>query len=94
MARAKQGMVSFKVDRELLALLRAVPNRSEFIRAAVLQALDSTCPLCAGSGILQPQQRRRWSEFAASHPFTECGRCHEQVLTCDGRAVGHSCGRR
>ena len=94
MASAKHEMVSFKVDHELMRLLQRVENRSAFIRAAVLAALDSACPLCGGSGILQPHQRQIWDAFSHSHPQAECGRCHEQVFTCDGRPVQHDCRSR
>lgn len=89
MGRART--ISFKADADLAALLGSVRNRSEFIRAAVLAALDSSCPLCRGSGVLGPQQRREWDAFAASHPRLECGRCHEQVLSCAGRPTRHAC---
>jgi len=36
----KQELVSFKVDAELADMLRRMPNKSQFIRKAVLQALD------------------------------------------------------
>ncbi len=95
MAASKHEMISFKADGELLRLLGRVENRSAFIRTALLAALDSACPLCSGSGILQPHQREIWNAFSHSHPQAECGRCHEQVFTCDGRTVHHDCkGKR
>ena len=42
----KQEIITFKVDASLWQRLRAIPNRSEFIRAAVQAALAGTCPLC------------------------------------------------
>ena len=56
--RRKQEIVTFKVDEPLWEAMKGIPNRSEFIRAAILSALDSVCPLCKGSGILTPDQRR------------------------------------
>jgi hypothetical protein len=82
MARAKNDIITFKVDDALLDALRGVPNRSEFIRNAVLSALDSACPLCKGTGILSAQQRIHWAEFARDHEVVECGDCHEFHLTC------------
>ena len=84
-------IISFKVDHDLAELLKHVRNRSEFIRGAILAALGKTCPLCNGSGILDDAQRGRWTAFTASHPLTECGRCHETVFTCDGKPVRHDC---
>ena len=38
--------ITFKVEQELLQQLGGIPNRSEFIRNALLLALGSLCPLC------------------------------------------------
>ena len=89
-ARASR-MISFKADPELAAALSGVRNRSEFIRAALLAALESSCPLCAGTGILDQRQRRQWDAFAASHPQLECGRCHERIFSCAGKPAKHGC---
>lgn len=78
----KAEIVTFKVDGSLLAALRAVPNRSEFIRTAVLAALDSACPLCNGTGVLTLNQRKHWKAFAADHAVEQCGRCHEFRVVC------------
>jgi len=94
MTTDKSETISFKVDAELMAALAGVANRSEFIRSALLAALRNACPLCNGSGILRPQQRHPWDEFAASHPRAECERCHARVFTCEGRPVDHACRPR
>jgi hypothetical protein len=78
----KQSVISLKVDEALLEALRPIPNRSEFIRDAILAALDSTCPLCGGTGILSAGQKEHWDQFARNHNLTECNRCHEVHLTC------------
>ena len=62
--------------------MQGIQNRSEFIRAAILAALDSVCPLCKGSGILTPDQRRHWESFAKTHSLEECGDCHAVHLVC------------
>lgn len=94
MTTDKSETISFKVDPALMALLAGVENRSEFIRSALLAALRNACPLCNGSGILRPQQRHLWDDFAASHPPAECGRCHARVFTCEGKPVDHACRAR
>jgi hypothetical protein len=60
MADRKQKIITFKADRHFLKALDGIHNRSDFIRSAVLAALESTCPLCRGTGILTPDQKRRW----------------------------------
>jgi hypothetical protein len=81
-AKRKQEIVTFKVDRSLWKAMRGVENRSEFIRSAILTALDSVCPLCKGSGILTPDQHRHWKTFAKDHAFEECEDCHAVHLVC------------
>jgi hypothetical protein len=96
-ARKKQEIITFKVDASLRRALRGIENRSEFIRAALLAALDSVCPLCKGSGILTPDQRRHWEAFARDHALEECKDCHAVHLVC-GKPVhdehdGHEHGK-
>ncbi|WP_319478344.1 CopG family transcriptional regulator [Marispirochaeta aestuarii] len=80
----KESVVTFKADEKLAELLHALPNRSEFIRKALLEALDSTCPLCQGSGILTPAQREHWEVFSRHHRVGQCrDGCGETILFCD-----------
>lgn len=78
----QQEIVTFKADASLVAALKGIANRSEFIRAAVLSALQNVCPLCMGTGILTANQRQHWDRFAADHTLAECADCHERHLTC------------
>ena len=90
--RGRKGeIVTFKVDDSVLQAMKAVPNRSEFIRTAILAALDGVCPLCAGTGVLTPNQKRHWETFAARHSLEECDGCHEFRLVCaEGEGEMHS----
>ena len=47
--RAKQR-VTFRVDPELAAALRHLPNQTVFVERALREALGRLCPVCAGSG--------------------------------------------
>lgn len=78
----KEVVVTFKADASLIEALKAVRNRSEFIRTAILAALDSYCPLCGGDGVLTPNQKRHWDAFAEHHALEECPACHEVHITC------------
>ena len=78
----KSGTITFKVDEELGQLIQRLPNKSEFIRQALMAAMDNTCPLCLGTGQLSPAQKRHWTEFAAHHEVEECGECHAYHLHC------------
>ncbi len=78
----KVEIITFKVDESLLEAMRGVPNRSQFIRHAILAALDSVCPVCKGTGILTPNQKKHWDSFATYHGLEECRECHEFRLVC------------
>jgi hypothetical protein len=78
----KQEIITFKVDKALWTALEGVANRSEFIRTAILAALDSSCPLCRGTGMLTPEQRRHWGEFSKRHSVEQCEDCHAVRLVC------------
>lgn len=80
--KKKSEIITFKVDASLMEVLKKIPNRSHFIRAAILQALDATCPLCQGTGILTPSQQEHWTRFARDHSLMECDDCHELHLVC------------
>jgi hypothetical protein len=89
MKKQKTEIITFKADESLLGALKGVPNRSEFIRSAVLNALESTCPLCQGTGNLSPGQKDHWESFARDHAVEECKDCHELYLTCSRLTVEH-----
>jgi hypothetical protein len=80
--RKKDDVITFKVDASLAEALRGVSNRSEFIRTAILVALDSVCPLCMGTGILTPDQHSHWERFSEGHSVTKCSDCQAVHLVC------------
>ena len=53
------NLVAFKVDAELAAVLDAMPNKSEFIRAAIEARLGTVCPTCGGTGVRPHPKKRR-----------------------------------
>jgi len=80
--KSKTEIVTFKADGNLLEALKGVHNRSEFIRNALLAALENTCPLCGGSGQLSVQQRKHLETFRKDHAFKECRGCKEIKIVC------------
>lgn len=82
MKRNKSEIISFKADSELSEAMKGIPNRSEFIRNAILMALDNSCPLCGGTGILTPAQKEHWADFAIRHSVEQCDKCNEIHLVC------------
>ena len=95
-SRRKQEIITLKVDSSLLQAMKSIPNRSEYIRSAILAALESTCPLCGGVGKLTPNQKAHWDSFTVDHHLDECGKCHEMKIVCSKYhprfANGTGCG--
>ena len=83
---AKHQVVTFKADDSLIEAIEKIPNKSEFIRNAILAALDNTCPLCNGSGSISPNQKRHWDNLMADHRVEECNKCHESFIVCSNRS--------
>jgi len=86
MSKSKDEIITFKVDHSLSEALSGIENRSQFIRNAVLAALDSTCPLCRGTGVLSPKQKEHWDEFTCNHHMEKCAECDELHLRCEAKA--------
>lgn len=75
--------ITFKAESELAEALGQLPNKSEFIRQALLAALGATCPLCGGTGFLSEAQQEHWQRFSRHHHVEECSDCHEVHLVCE-----------
>jgi hypothetical protein len=83
MAAHKEEIITFKADTALADALKLVPNRSDFIRNALLRAFENVCPLCQGTGLLTTEQKQHWEIFAKHHEVRKCTDCKAVVLTCD-----------
>jgi hypothetical protein len=81
--KKKEGVITFKVSEDLLKVIKNIPNRSDFIRNAIMTVLDSVCPLCNGTGLLTPKQKEHWDCFAEHHVVKRCSDCDELILECD-----------
>ena len=79
----KTEVISFKADEELAAMLKHMPNKSDFIRNAVLEYMQNTCPLCRGTGLISVSQREHWNKFIKTHSVEECQECHELYIKCN-----------
>ncbi|MFA7348020.1 MAG: hypothetical protein WCZ86_09695 [Desulfurivibrionaceae bacterium] len=82
MRNKKQETITFKADETLAEALHKVPNKSEFIRNAILNALENGCPLCQGTGILTSEQRTHWAKFLNTHSLQKCDACKAVHLVC------------
>jgi hypothetical protein len=75
-------VITFKADQALLEAMNGIQNRSQFIRTAILAALDNLCPLCRGTGVLTPEQKKHWETFARNHSVEKCENCEQVHLVC------------
>ena len=74
--RPSKHIVAFKVEPDLAAVLDAMPNKSEFIRAAVQSRLASACPLCRGTGIAPfTGVGDELTKLVQQHPLCVCAGC-------------------
>jgi len=80
--KKKQTILTFKVNEDLMEVIKDIPNRSEFIRSAIMTALDNACPLCNGTGILTPKQKEHWEDFLENHTLKRCEDCQEIFIEC------------
>ena len=78
----KPDVITFKVDKALAEAMRGIANRSKFIRESILQALDNSCPFCAGTGVLTASQKKHWQLFLRDHELKECRACHGKHPVC------------
>ncbi len=77
-----EEVISLKIDKTILKLMKGIENRSAFIRTAILAALNDLCPFCKGSGVLTPKKKEHWDEFSKTHHMQECDDCHEVKIEC------------
>jgi hypothetical protein len=84
---SKLEVITFKADEGLAQELARVPNRSDFIRNAVLAALANACPLCRGTGVLTQAQKTHWTAFEKTHHVEECAECDAVHLVCSSAPV-------
>jgi len=81
MARQKQTVVSFRVDGHLADILDNLPDKSTFIRDAILRRVHGVCPCCQGRGVL-PCLIADWLEARLPEfESVECTCCHYRYPT-------------
>lgn len=82
MEKKKERVFSFKADGDLAEALENIPNRSEFIRKALLATLEHECPLCKGTGVLTLEQGKHLEQFLTLHVLTRCEECQAVHFVC------------
>lgn len=82
MARSKSNkskIVAFKVEEELAEFLNNLPNKSDFIRKAILAQFGMTCPLCTGTGVVPRGIHDHYQPVIARENQRSCEKCKTQV---------------
>lgn len=78
MALEKQVVVSFRVDAHLAEMLGRLPDKSSFIREAILSRFYDACPLCQGHGVLPGIVARWWAQRVSETTPRRCRCCGHQ----------------
>ena len=86
----KSKIVAFKVEESLADFLDNLPNKSDFIRKAILAQFGMTCPLCIGSGVVPRGLHDHFKPVIETHNTRPCDKCKSVVtvpMTSEGVAA-------
>ncbi len=75
----KSQIVAFKVEPELADFLDKLPNKSDFIRKAILAQFAMNCPLCTGTGVVEKGVHDHFEPLIAEHNTRPCEKCKTAV---------------
>lgn len=79
--KSPKTVVAFKVEEELAELLNKLPNKSAFIRKAIVAQLGMACPLCNGAGVVPKGVHDHYAPLLAQFNQGHCEGCgHELPL--------------
>ncbi len=74
----KSQIVAFKVEEDLAEFLNKLPNKSAFIRKAIVAQLGMACPLCTGAGVVPKGIHDHYSPILAKNDARKCDICGEK----------------
>jgi hypothetical protein len=75
----KSEVVAFKVEKELADLLNQLPNKSAFIRKAIVAQLSMACPLCNGAGVVSRGVHDHYGPLLARISSRHCDGCGDMM---------------
>src|SRR5947209_6803766 len=75
----KPAVVAFKVEQKLAELLDKLPNKSAFIRKAILAQLGMACPLCNGTGVVPRGLHDHYATLLNQLKSKQCDSCGEPL---------------
>lgn len=76
---AKPAVVAFKVEEELAELLNKLPNKSAFIRKAIVAQLGMTCPVCNGKGVVPRGLHDHYAALLQTFKNKPCAKCGDEL---------------
>jgi hypothetical protein len=71
----KTEIVAFKVEEDLAAFLNKLPNKSDFIRKAIIAQFGMACPLCTGTGVVASGIHTHYKPIIQHHNSKPCSKC-------------------
>lgn len=75
MAQQKSVVVTFRVDPHLAEALERIPDKSAFIREALMSSLHEPCPACGGAGRVDCDAAEWIAKLLASKGARTCACC-------------------
>ncbi len=75
----KTEVVAFKVEAELAKFLDKLPNKSAFIRKAIVAQLKMACPLCQGSGVVSRGVHDHYAALLPQLNARDCDGCGSRL---------------
>jgi hypothetical protein len=75
----KTAVVAFKVEDELATILNRLPNKSAFIRKAIVAQLSMACPVCRGTGVLPKGLHDHYEALLPKFSSRSCDGCGHKV---------------
>ncbi|HMO37352.1 MAG TPA: hypothetical protein PKA06_15040, partial [Gemmatales bacterium] len=67
-------------ETELADILNQLPNKSAFIRKAIVNQLDMACPLCSGAGMLPKGLHDHFAPLVAKLNNKACEECGDKAV--------------
>jgi hypothetical protein len=84
----KSRTVAVKVEEEVADFLDRLPNKSDFIRQAILAQFRMACPLCTGSGTVPRGLGGHYGPVVRKHRVKKCEKCgRTEAIPADAAAV-------
>lgn len=71
----KAAVVAFKVEEELAEILNKLPNKSAFIRKAIVAQMGMACPLCNGAGVVPRGVHDHYAPLLSGMNHRHCDNC-------------------